>query len=278
MGKKRGKQSGGSAGAPASLREEATGFKPTAIGSGGSRNPRSMLKLQHLQNLAVWAAGEGSIPSLGAFFGQRLAAVGESLGIPPDVSLFSCQRCETILQPGYNCTIRVEKNLSNARHKRKKSSTPTQNNVVYNCHFCLHRNLRRGAPRGHLKDMYPPKSKPCPKLKPQNSADQIPCEPASKIQAIDGISEMGSPVVKGVEVSPATPLTKLLDAKRRKRNRSGSKKPAEAQSADVQASMSAASSKNSSKRKRKYWTSLKEIAESNGRDSNISHLKIPFIL
>lgn len=92
MGKKRGKQNGGSSGAPASLREEASGFKPTAARSGDAKNPKSMLKLQHLQKLAVWAAGEGSIPSLGAFFGRRLAAIGESLGVPPDASLVSCQR------------------------------------------------------------------------------------------------------------------------------------------------------------------------------------------
>ncbi|KAK4748650.1 hypothetical protein SAY87_015236 [Trapa incisa] len=274
MGKKRGNHSGGLAGAPASLREEATGFKPTAARSGYARNPRTMAKLQHLQNLAVWAAGEGSIPSQGAFFGRRLATVAESLGVPPDPSLFSCQRCETILQPGYNCTIRVEKNRANARHRCKKSSTPTQNNVVYTCHFCSHRNMKRGAPRGHLKDMYPTKSKPCPRVKTQKSADQIPVNSTSKIQAIYEISEIGSPIVKGKEESPTTPLIKLLDAKRRKRNRPGSKKPAEPQSADVPASTGAVSSK----RRRKSWSSLKEIAESNECNRNITHLKIPFVL
>lgn len=184
-------------------------------------------------------------------------------------------RCETILQPGYNCTIRVEKNRANASgscsRRSKKASTPTQNNVVYTCHFCSHRNLKRGTPKGHLKDVYPPKSKACPKVKPQKSAAQIPCSSESKIQAVNEISEVGSPVVKGEEESPTTPLTNLLDAKRRKRNRSGSKKLAEARGADVQASPSA----TSSKRRRKSWTSLKEIAESHELDRNITNLKIP---
>lgn len=55
-------------------------------------NAKLMMKLEHIQNLAVWASGEASIPSLGAFFGQRFAASSEALGLPPDPSLLSCQR------------------------------------------------------------------------------------------------------------------------------------------------------------------------------------------
>jgi len=68
-----------------SLREEASGRKQ-------SHNPKSLLKLKHLQNLAEWATNEASIPSLGAFFGCRFAEFGEALGIRPDPSLFPCQR------------------------------------------------------------------------------------------------------------------------------------------------------------------------------------------
>ncbi|KAH0681084.1 hypothetical protein KY284_022169 [Solanum tuberosum] len=55
-------------------------------------NAKSILKLEHINDIATWASGEGSIPSLGAFFGQRLAVSAESLGVPPDPSLFACQR------------------------------------------------------------------------------------------------------------------------------------------------------------------------------------------
>ncbi|XP_029125218.1 uncharacterized protein LOC109789092 [Cajanus cajan] len=51
-------------------------------------------------------------------------------------------RCETVLQPGFNSTVRIEKNKSKVRHKRKKTDNITQNNVVYKCHFCLHQNQK----------------------------------------------------------------------------------------------------------------------------------------
>lgn len=98
MGKRGGKQkgpvvtSGHQSGI--SLREESSGKKQT---KGGSNNVKSILKLQHLQKLAVWASGEASIPSLGAFFGHRLASCGEAMGIPPDPSLFPCQRFDSCL-------------------------------------------------------------------------------------------------------------------------------------------------------------------------------------
>jgi hypothetical protein len=74
---------------PISLREESIGRKQT---KGGSNNSKSMLKVEHLQKLAAWASGEAAIPSLGATFGHRLATVTEAMGVPPDPSLFSCER------------------------------------------------------------------------------------------------------------------------------------------------------------------------------------------
>ncbi|CAL5346802.1 unnamed protein product [Camellia sinensis] len=70
------------------LREESSGKKQPNV------NGKSMLKLEHLQNLTVWASGEASIPSLGAFLGHQLATLGESLGSSPNPSLFPCQRYE----------------------------------------------------------------------------------------------------------------------------------------------------------------------------------------
>lgn len=72
-----------------SLREETTGRKQT---KGGSSNAKSVLKVKHLESIATWASGEASIPSLGAFFGRRLASVAEVSGVAPDPSLFTCQR------------------------------------------------------------------------------------------------------------------------------------------------------------------------------------------
>ena len=72
-----------------SLREEASGKKQT---KGGSTNVKAVLKHEHLQNLAVWASGEASIPSLASLFGHRLAADGEASAIFPDPSFFPCQR------------------------------------------------------------------------------------------------------------------------------------------------------------------------------------------
>lgn len=70
-----------------SLREQNIGKKQS-----NTVNVKSKLKLEHLQNLAVWAGGEASVPSLAAFFGHHLAAANESRGLQPDPSLFSCQR------------------------------------------------------------------------------------------------------------------------------------------------------------------------------------------
>ena len=75
-----------------SLREEITGKKQSK--GGNFINFKSMLKLEHLQKLATWASGEAAIPSLGAFFGQRLAAVTKATGMPPNHSLFSCERLD----------------------------------------------------------------------------------------------------------------------------------------------------------------------------------------
>ncbi|XP_057511729.1 uncharacterized protein LOC130793872 [Actinidia eriantha] len=254
-----------------SLREESSGKRQTSV------NVKSMLKLEHAQNLAVWAASEASIPSLGAFFGHRLAALGEALGSSPDPTLFPCQRCESILQPGYNCTIRIEKNTATAKHRRRRPNISTKNKVVYKCHFCSHRNLKRGTPRGHMKELCPPKAKPPLKSEPSRSTVLKP------VNSEDGAT--GNIEVKMTDeiTYPTTPSvttgTTLLEANRRKRNRSGSKKVVESESnsATIDAETSVSTS---NKRKRKSWTSLKEIAESGERDSNrnLANITIPFLI
>lgn len=98
MGKKGGGNKKGTSVTPIhqrinTMREEKCGRKQI---KGGSSNIKATLKLQHLQNLAVWASEEAAVPSLGAFFGQRLAASQEAIGVSPDSSLFSCQRFASI--------------------------------------------------------------------------------------------------------------------------------------------------------------------------------------
>ncbi|KAI3468736.1 hypothetical protein Pfo_025399 [Paulownia fortunei] len=265
------------------LREESSGKKH------GNVNAKTMCKLDHLKNLAVWAAAEASVPSLSAFFGERLAATTETLGLCADPSLFVCERCESILQPGHNCTVRIEKNKSKMRHRRKKSKLTTQNNVVYSCHFCSHRNLMRGTPKGYVKEICPPKAKPLLKVETAKAAvEKLPslAKATTCIAEVNKVDTVALPMVDGqnFETScPTTPLPttglSLLDLKRRKRNRSGAKKVAEPETsstaADAEKSIHA-----SSKRRKKSWTSLKEIAQSGGHDigKKFTNLTIPFFI
>ncbi|XP_010255395.1 PREDICTED: uncharacterized protein LOC104596076 [Nelumbo nucifera] len=310
MNKKQGKKHGlaptsGHLGA-ITIREESSGRK---LNKGGSNNAKSILKREHLQKLALWTGGEAAIPSLGAFFGHRLAAWGEAMGTPLESSLFPCQRCESILQPGYNCTVRIEKNRAKLRKQNhKKLNIPTQNNVVYTCKFCSHRNLKRGTPKGYMKEICASKPKPASKLKPGSSNQKVVTSKSmEKRGAIKMLDEINSSKTKSIlesnsngpttlsetmgevsqENSPPTPLvgtrTLLLEgkAKRRRQNRAGSNKAIETESNSAAMSAgSVVSAGGSSKRKRRSWCSLKEIAESSEREStqNIANLKIPFFL
>lgn len=289
---KRGSQSKGRNGGNnlMTFREESLGKKQINVSA------KSMLKVQHLKNLAKWASVEASVPSLGAFFGHRLADCTEGLGMSADPALFTCQRCESILQPGSNCTVRIENNRAKVC-RRKKSKAPLQNNVVYKCHFCSHRNLTRGTPRGHLKELYPPKDKAHPKSKGANSklvkapiSDRVDLDvsvgnvkpEAASGRDIMAIAEVAiSDVSKDELNNPVTPLARtgmtLLEARSKKRNRSKPKKATESQISSTEAGETVTAS---NKRKRKTWTSLKEIAESgdNSNRRNLTKLPIPFFI
>ncbi|XP_009799486.1 uncharacterized protein [Nicotiana sylvestris] len=334
MGKGRAKKKGGgTTSGSITLREELSGKKKQ-----NHVNAKSMLKLEHVKNLATWVSCETSIHSLGAFFGQRLAASAESLGVHPDPSLFSCQRCESILQSGYNCSVRIEKNKRKGRNRRKKPGIPQKNYVVYECHFCSHRNLKRGTPGGYMKDLYPAKtttSRVGPTKSATRKSEQLdtvvssidkarvdPTESATqkseqldtleanidetRVDLTESATQKSEQFVTSVAstnrdnynadvtvsseivgddptASPATPLstvtvTSLLDSKRKKRNRTGFKKKVEPQvgssATDAEKTVSI-----SSKRKRKSWTSLKEISESEGSSSRkFSNISVPFVL
>ncbi|XP_019445185.1 PREDICTED: uncharacterized protein LOC109348999 [Lupinus angustifolius] len=277
---------------PVSLREEATGN----IHTNPSTNAKSMLRFNHLKKLAMWATKDTHLPSLGAFYGNQLATLGESLGLSNDPSLITCQRCETVLHPGLNSTVRIEKNRSKVKHKCKLSGNNAQNNVVYKCHFCLHQNLKRGTPKGHVKGLCPPKPKSKHKsnskssLKSKPSTKPIKHEPSKLENSIiskDEVNEtdvLASQVVaKGpthIDDSSATPssigIPTLLEGNKRKKN-STSKKAAETPSMSAKVGDKTVGA--SSKRRRKSWTSLKEIAQRNEFDkSRVANLTIPFFL
>ncbi|CAI9109794.1 OLC1v1009696C1 [Oldenlandia corymbosa var. corymbosa] len=162
-------------------REQSTGKK------NGGVNIKSMLKIDHLKSLSTWASSEVCIPSLGAFFGQRLATTAEALGVPPDPSLFPCQRCESLLQPGCSCTVRVVKIKAKAKRKNRLC---TQNSVVYKCHFCSHENRKRGTPKGHMKKLCPPKPKLQSKSKLTSYAPVKCLEPEVKLISKDDLMSM----------------------------------------------------------------------------------------
>ncbi|BBN16427.1 hypothetical protein MPTK1_7g06190 [Marchantia polymorpha subsp. ruderalis] len=72
-----------------------------------SGNHAGHLKVQYLAQIANWACT--AVPSLGACYWQRLAAATEALSIPPPTPHSLCQRCESILHGGDNCSVRVTK-------------------------------------------------------------------------------------------------------------------------------------------------------------------------
>lgn len=263
---------------PLSLREEKAGRKQVNI-----TNVKSRLKLEHLQRLAVWASNEASAPSLAALFGHRLASANEALGLQPDHSLFSCQRCETVLQPGFNCTIRIERNQVKSRRRQKKPKTSMQNRVVYKCHFCSHRNLKRGTPEGHMKEICPLKAKPS--LKPE-CGNKSPVEQSANTtkdtRSKDEVSTAGDvdlpAISKNSAVTPPVKTRITLEGKKRRRKLGNKKNSAESESNSA-VTDDRTDVVSSRRRRRTSWTSLKEIAERSEDDnSGNANLTIPFSL
>lgn len=80
----------------ATLRQQCSGIKIDA-----SKNVSSVLRLEHLKNMANWTSGEASMPPLAALFGHRLLSAADEIGIPLDASFFPCQRC-VLLSAGHH--------------------------------------------------------------------------------------------------------------------------------------------------------------------------------
>lgn len=140
-----------------------------------------------------------------------------------------------------------------------------------------------------MKEICPPKAKAPPKRGPikatvQKSESSVRRH-MDKVEVIKMDEVASSEILKedSISKSPATPsvtptLT-LLEAKMKKRNRSSAKKAGESESssANVDAEKGVGTS---NKRRRKSWTSLKEIAEGSGNDGSrkFTDLTIPFSL
>lgn len=252
----------------------------------GGPNLKSVLRHEHLKNLALWSTcGDSPIPSLATFFGRRLAADGQASDIPHDPDLFSCQRCETVLQPGFNCNVRIDKVSANKkkhmrrRYKKKPNMFLPQNNVVYYCNLCSHRNLKRGTTKGQMKDMYPPKPKttrPRPKIDKDVTVVVAPREIGSNILLPSSPERR----VKNVSVVENTPKPMLTLEREKRIRKSKSKKPVEPESVPEKKATVGGVGGGSNKRKRKAWTSMKELSETTttNKGSSSVNFKIPFLL
>ncbi|EOA36225.1 hypothetical protein CARUB_v10010175mg [Capsella rubella] len=214
----------------------------------GGPNLRYVLRHEHLKNLALWSfAGDTPIPSLASLFGRRLAANIETTGIAPNPDLVSCQRCETNLKPGFSCNVRVEKVSVKQKKHTKSNLCLTQNNVVYHCNFCYHRNLKRGTAKGHTR----------PKINKEMTT--MPQEIQSNMLSSPVRSEKDQVEENGVVNTPK-PMMLTLDRDKRIR-KSKSKKPVEPES------VAEKTVGESSKRKRIRLTNK----------SSRTNLKIPFL-
>ncbi|KAL5723334.1 hypothetical protein ACHQM5_006745 [Ranunculus cassubicifolius] len=245
---------------------------------------KSMLKMQHLQNLSVWAGNEASMSSYAAFLGNRFGTFREANEIPLDPSLVPCQKCESILRPGFNCTVRVETNDGKARRRRNRVYVPPKNIVVYTCHFCSHRNVKKGTPKRHMKEILASKQKPT--LESESSSKGAINESKKVIVSetvLDQKSDEGGPrpfitPEVGVESSPVTPKLLLLEGKKKRRRKSLLKDEVGDENKSVTPDVEKTVGE-SSRKKRKGWSSLKEIAENSASNNrNITNLSLPFFI
>ncbi|XP_024360457.1 uncharacterized protein [Physcomitrium patens] len=169
MGKKKGGQGGGGGGGygsnknppnqpglllhakPVSLREQlGRGGGAAAAASAQTQNPSALpstLRAEHLLRLATWASA--NVPSLGALLGARLGHLSEAAAaLLPDSPHSICERCESIMQVGVNCSVRITKNK---RKRKSRNADNVCNYVTYFCHYCKHGNLKPGTSKNHLK-------------------------------------------------------------------------------------------------------------------------------
>ena len=160
---------------------------------------------------------------------------------------------------------------------------------MYKCHFCSHQNLKRGTAKGHLKKICPTKDKSSlestPPTKPiRHESSKLEKHVVSKDETGEKDVFASKVVVKdvpnlnGSETPPNKSTPPLLEGKKRRRNSSTSKSAIETPSMSARVDVTRTQS-TSTKRRKKSWTSLKEIAQSKERDnSRVASLAIPFFL
>jgi hypothetical protein len=161
---------------------------------------------------------------------------------------------------------------------------------VYTCHFCSHRNLKRGTAKGHVKKICSTKVKSSlestPATKPivdESSKSEkkiVIKDEAGKINAFGSeVVAEDSTLMDGLHTpqrqSTSTPT--MLEGKKRSRNSSAFKNTFQTPSMSARVE-GAKTQSTSSKRRKRSWTSLKEIAQSKHDNSQVASLTIPFFL
>lgn len=197
------------------------------------------------------------------------------------------RRCETVLRPGHNCIVRIEKNKTKKQKHRQREQLqpPTQNNIVYHCNFCLHKNAKRGTRKSYMKELYSSSSK-------QESNVDLSGKPGGYIMQGVKLPEMEllltedlTPEKCSEKAGEKTPI--LLSTKKRQhiatcKRGSGNYAGSSKNSASVLSctSKTGKGGSSSSTKRKKGWTSLKEIAEKEAHYNTRSsgRLPIPFLL
>ncbi|CAM6105963.1 unnamed protein product [Calypogeia fissa] len=212
-------------------------------------NQAAFAKIEFLSQIATWAASN-KIPSLGAFYGERLASACQTAGIPSPVVNSQCERCESVLLPGVNFSVRSR----SKKRKNKMSSkgnageaTATVNSfntVVHRCNYCKYENQKVRT----LKDDV--KTKLAEEAARAQMKDLANSRPSGTAEPTTPVHRQAQALLKAsAEGSVATPVTPVA-----------SKPVALSPASVLQVDMSASS--GTKKRKRKGWTGLKAMSTS----------------
>ena len=206
-----------------------------------------------------------------------------------------------MLQPGFNCTIRIEKNEKNKGRQNKSIST-SKNSMVYYCHFCSHRNIKWGTPTGHVEGLLASRLGSHSGSNAQHKTSNQ--NPQEKILVLDPNSDLKS-FTRGKVAANTDNMhvdVKTMDAVRTMEKTTDAVQTMEKSLSALKKKRKAIKSHQSeipnqgcgsagivdsgegtdvaNKRRRKSWSSLREITESNElhKTRNLSNIVIPFHL
>ena len=122
------------------------------------------------------------------------------------IHLFSrCDRCESILLVGSNCSVRV-KPRKTASSSRRRARQPL-NSIVYSCHYCSFENLKPGTQKSYVK---------------QKLSELVSCKNklTEEIQVVNVTAPAALSQAKkvgGIEAFPSSPITPGSIGKKLKR-------------------------------------------------------------